>query len=404
MITLLRNTESKFFEMIQGLQENPAGYYLIHFPFAGLQEQFRSEYQQRIIINIISDLFKKEEGALFVAKDADFLLLYKGSDKKLIEKVIFQLRYLLMDDALAYNKHGFENPDFASVYDLQFQWKQVFSLAEEKVKAGKRIEERQKLRSTLNRQPDDVVYPLKPYHLAHLETDLEELDVGRILREQAVCAVIPGKDVRAVFREFYLSMRHLRQLMMPNVDLTSDPYLSKYLNRMLDVKLLDVIGRRAGTYLQRPISINLNLTTLLSQDFLSFDASIKPRQRASVVIEIDAADVYANIPDYNRVRGALQALGYRVCLDKVQPGLLLHMDREKLGANLLKLEWNETSQLNEANAELLQYAIRQWGANRIILAHSDTSEAVEYGKKLGIMLYQGYHLDKILEMQSKVLG
>jgi len=50
-----------------------------------------------------------------------------------MEKAIFQLRYLFIDDPLSYNSDGDENSDFCAVYDLGFQWRIFYQLCKEKV-------------------------------------------------------------------------------------------------------------------------------------------------------------------------------------------------------------------------------------------------------------------------------
>ncbi|MCD6034803.1 MAG: hypothetical protein K0R63_544 [Rickettsiales bacterium] len=405
MITILRDAESKLLEMAQGLREHASGYYSIHFHFSKLQDQFKTEYQQKIVINVINDLFKANEGGLFLARDADLFLVYRGENKTLLEKIIFQLRYLLMDDPLSYNKHGFENPDFCAVYDLRFQWKDFLNVCENKIKQAKKFVEETNLRVTLSHERHDTVYPLRPYHLAHIESDLADIDLTRVLREQAICVSLPGKDPKPVFREIYMSIRNLRQLLMPNVDLLSNHYLFRYLTSLLDLKLLDLLKARSRLLLQQSLSINLHLSTIISPAFLEFDAAIKAHKRGSIVIEIDVADVFGHMADYITARNALQTLGYRICLDGIDPLTFLHLDREKLGANLAKLRWNEThDQMDTSLAAPLKEAIQNWGANRIILTHCESARAIEHGRSLGIVMYQGYYLDKILNPHSKVLN
>ena len=44
--------------------------------------------------------------------------------KTLRSKLIFQLRYLYMDDPLAYGEAGQENPGFCTTYDMKRQWRE----------------------------------------------------------------------------------------------------------------------------------------------------------------------------------------------------------------------------------------------------------------------------------------
>src|SRR5690606_1038125 len=88
------------------------------------------------------DLYKQQEGGIFLCRDADIFVVYKGEDRPLLEKGVFQLRYLFVDDPLAYDTNGDENPDFCRVYDLAFQWHEFHDVCRRKFgKVAKTVEE-----------------------------------------------------------------------------------------------------------------------------------------------------------------------------------------------------------------------------------------------------------------------
>ena len=169
-------------------------------------------------------------------------------------------------------------------------------------------------------------------------------------------------------------------------------------------RVLELIKHNPGRYLELPISINLNTKTLMSDFFMEFDASIKPSVKVSVVIEIQVSDVFEDTRAFKVARETVQKLGYRVCLDGLSDLSFSMIDREKLGFDLLKLQWNAniTADMKTRENQKIQEAIKQCGPNRVILSRCDNRKAVDYGQELGVSLFQGRYLDKLMNPLSKV--
>ena len=240
--------------------------------------------------------------------------------------------------------------------------------------------------------------------LANIERDLKNADLSKVLRRQPICAAVPDTMVRRVFDEYYINIAHLRKMLNTDVDLLENRWLFKYITQILDDRMLALLERSPTRYLDNPISLNLNILTLLSDEFAKFDASIKPAVKFSIVIEIQLADVFADMSAFLAAKSYAQKLGYRVCLDGVTDLSFAQIDRKKLGFDLIKLQWNadiHTDVTSEANQELSN-AIKHCGANRVILTRCDNRTAIDYGQALGISLFQGRYLDSLINPKSTV--
>jgi hypothetical protein len=126
--------------------------------------------------------------------------------------------------------------------------------------------------------------------------------------------------------------------------------------------------------------------------------------KVSIVIEIQIADVFADMGAFMVAKETVQKLGYRVCLDGLTALSFTQIDRERLGFDLAKLQWNMDLEgdLKSRESKQLSDAVRHCGPNRIILCRCDNRQAVDYGQALGISLFQGRFLDKIIDPTSKV--
>lgn len=412
MNILTKDVEAKLLERTNEIKGAPENFYALHFVFSRLQEHYKSEYQIKIALNILNDIFKSSEGTIYICKDADIAVLYQGDDRVLLEKSIFQLRYLFVDDPLAYNPDGDENPEFCQVYDLGFQWRHFYQVAKEKVgiKIKKDIEETVASPAAfptpraMEAQQQKTL--LTPTRLAAIESNLVNADLRLALRRQYVCAAVRNADLRPVFEEVYINIQHLRKLIGTEVDLVSNKWLFKYLTEILDGYVLETISKKTNNFLAGPISINLNVDTIISDKFLRFNSKIDASTKSSIIIEINVADVFTDMQGFKAAKSMANELGYRVCLDGLSVLSFIQMDRESLGFDLAKIQWNADmrSDLNTEENIKLKEAIQRCGSNRIILCRCDSKNAVDYGNALGISLFQGRYTDSILNPDAKIIN
>lgn len=392
---ITRDTDVKLMEAVDALEKQSGSWRAVHFRFARLLEHYKSDYQMKIATNLISDLLKDREGMIFICPNYDIIVLAKGAQRAVLDKMIFQLRYLYVDDPLAYIADGRENPDFSVLFDLSVEWKDFRAVCK-KAAASKSEAE-------LAAFASQDIKPMTPSRLANIERDLMPADLSRVIRRQAICATAAGQ-VRRVFDELYINIAHLRQVLMADVDLTSNRWLFKYLTQLLDEKVLALLRHNPHKYFDVPISLNLNVSTLLSERFAEFDEIIKPSMKVSVVLELQLADVFADMDTFLLAKRTVQKMGYRICLDGVTTKAFQQVDREKLGFDLVKLQWGAdiSNDIDSPQHDTLVKAVEKCGANRLILCRCDNSDAIEYGQALGIALFQGRHLDKMLNPNAKV--
>ena len=415
MRVISREPEAHLIELLQLVEDSRQGWTAVCFGFSRLLEHYRSEYQLKIATNLMNDLLGDRDGAIYLCDDATTYVMVRNFPRPMLEKMIFQLRYLFMDDPLAYTAEGDENREFAATYDIETQWQDFLDICKRRL--IQRVRKSQGVRGVqqaamavatgepLSTNP--VPKELKPFTAASLpqiERDLRDMDISATIRRQPVCASPPESGVRTVFDEMYINIAHLRQAMGSDVDLLSNRWLFKYITQMLDVRMLDAIQRNPARYLGNAISLNLNVQTLLSNRFAEFDAAVKPGNKVSIVLELQVSDVFADMAAFLLAKDTVQKLGYRVCLDGVTELSFPQIDRARLGFDMIKLIWNSDSEqdaTNEKNIKLAE-AIRQCGNNRVILTRCDNQQAIDYGHALGLALFQGRHLDAIVNPQSKV--
>lgn len=408
-MTLQLVTKSAEVRLVEALNaiDSPEGWKLVHFHLDRLLEEYKSDYQVKIALNLIGDLLRAYPGAIYVMTDRSLILLCKDMVRPVLNKLIFQLRYLYMDDPLAYLANGDENSDFCSIYNLAEDFRKCLDLATRRMAQAVRRATPVSRQAEFARVPDaptPSVLDLSAAGLSAIEDALRVSDLSKAVRRQPVCGVLPGGGVRKVFDELYIHIVHLRHALKTDVDFFSNRWLFKYLTHILDERMLASIVSDHHALLSGPVSLNLNAQTLLSAAFSAFDAAIPASMKAAIVLEIPVVDVFADITGFMVAKQEAQRLGYRVCLDGLTGKSLPHIHREKLGVDLVKVQWNADAQsdLKTPENQDLAAAIRQCGVKRIILCRCDGKAAVEYGQALGVSLFQGRYLDGILDPNATV--
>jgi hypothetical protein len=153
--------------------------------------------------------------------------------------------------------------------------------------------------------------------------------------------------------------------------------------------VLAMLTRRDDRTLSQGFSINLNVATILSEDFLRFDDSLAPGSHGTVVVELRSEDIFADLSAFFFARDFVRQRGYRLCVDGLDWRILPFVDPSRLGVDLMKLSW----------AEDLPQALRDAegaAAQEIILARCDDDRAISFGQSMGLTLFQGRYLDSMM--------
>lgn len=242
--------------------------------------------------------------------------------------------------------------------------------------------------------------PFTPALLAQLEKSLHQADLSSLMRRQAVCALVGRAQPVELFEEIYVALGDLKKALCPTVDIYQSPWLLDRLLETLDKRVLEnMLHHDAGAF-RKNFSLNIAIKTILSPDFQAFNESIDPLCRKSILLEIKQYDIFSNLSAFLTARSFIAEQGYRLCIDMVSGDSLSLIRREKIGADFIKLIWNEDL-LSLSKKESFINAIKDNDARHIILCHVDDKRAVELAQSLGISLFQGYFIQKLLYQSPK---
>ncbi len=221
-----------------------------------------------------------------------------------------------------------------------------------------------------------------PATLQALESLLTRADVARFARRHPVFARASDGGFRAVWERRVLCIDELAESLTPAHAPKSDKWLFLRLTRTLDRRMLALLsapGELAGA---GPFAINLNVASILSPAFLRFDEALPIGLRGQVTIDLQPADVLADPAAFLFARDFARTRGYRLMLCNVSADLLPVFPLERLGLDLLLLQWSPACARPSFAAILPDPA-------KLVLGDADTADAVAWGASVGIMLFQG---------------
>ena len=365
----------------------------VHVHISQLHPSNRKDHHLRIAVGSFDSMVKMLNAQLFVISNKDMIIVYRAQVQADMESAIVKLRFLFADDPMLADEATAGG--FCDWYSLDREFDQLLALAqrlnqeeEARIKAARDRD----ARAGIGPAPKGT--PFTPDLLARTETALSQADLANLIRRQPICAIVGESPPQPVFHEIFISISDLRQTLMPSVNMASSPWLFQQLTETLDRRVLSLLNRHDDRTLEGDISINLNVATILSQEFLTFDDNIKVSKRGTIVLELQKVDIFADISAYLFARDFAHERGYRICIDGLTYSMLPYVDRERLGADLIKLVWDNTiSSETQGSPD----SLRRAGISRIILCRCDTEASIDYGKSLGISLYQGRHVDSTFQ-------
>ena len=92
--------------------------------------------------------------------------------------------------------------------------------------------------------------------------------------------------------------------------------------------------------------------------------------------------------------------GYRICIDGLTHETMPFVNRDKLGADMVKLIW-QTELADEVGPKRVRRLVKSAGASKVILSRCDDEGAVKFGQDIGINMFQGRYIENLIAEESR---
>lgn len=224
---------------------------------------------------------------------------------------------------------------------------------------------------------------LDPAGLAVLERHMAAMDVARFVRRMPVRRVL-NDDV--AWERRTLSVTELADTVMPGCNLMAAPWLFRRLTRAMDRRMLALLAAPSELAGMGPFSIDLNVASVVSQEFLRFDAALPAALRGRVVLNIGPADIVADLPAFTFARDFARVRGYRVLLRALSAAMLPLWRLDRIEVDWVELQWEPALAAQDLSAFSLG------GAEWVLAYPEDQADAdpaaAEWARRQHVVLMQ----------------
>ena len=402
----LPSQESLLLDYVRRLEKRRRGRMAVHIQLSNLKPFNRKENHLRAAAEYFEDMVKAMRGQLFRLNNSDFFFVFRKDFLHQAETVVQKVHFMFGDDPLLEKDERGEKK-FDVWYDVEsdedyetvLHFVQNLALSEplknKKLQAGGDTRASLKARQTKGE-------PMTPDILNRVENALRRADLSNLVRRQFVCRLDGNMVPEQVFSEMYISIPDLRETLLPGVNMAANRWLFQHLTEILDRRMLAMLTKTDHLSISGDISFNVNVATLLAPEFQDFDDNIAAARRGSMILELQIADIFADLGGYLFAREYVQEKGYRICLDGMTHDGLAMIDQQRLGVDLIKLFWHpDMVDCGEETQEKIRIMVRRAGANRIVLCRVDNREAVDFGQSVGLSTFQGRYIESLIAEDNR---
>ncbi|MFV0626811.1 MAG: hypothetical protein ACK5N8_05640 [Alphaproteobacteria bacterium] len=370
---------------------------------------FSAEYIRKARINLkqiavdtFENIIRKYDGGIFILYNNDVVVVYNKISTNEVKAALIKIKYLFNDDLVLKNGENLSG-NFISFFNLST------SVGELKLSVKRNLEsyfreaslKGNKVVSNVGAEKFSGFFPQKqkditPSVLSRMQKSLNITDFSNLIRRQSVCIIIGDSKPKTLFDEVYVSIKDLAETIIPGVDLTSNTWLFQNLTESLDKRMLSMIRKHDDVYLSNSFSINLNVATILSDDFIAFDEHFTPQAKSTITFEFNILDILSDIKTFILAQTYLQYQGYKTCIDGITLDKLKYVNYKELDCDLMKFVWHSDFGDVIRKDKYFNDYIDEVERSKIIISRIDEPQAIEIGKSLGINLFQGRYIQRWL--------
>lgn len=383
-------------DLVQRLERLRGGRIGVHLHLSLLSRAYGRDSYLRFAGEAFMGYVSGMEGQIFPLGNGDIFFLAKDATMESIEAAVGRLQQLFIKDPLLQSMDERGHTQMETWYVLTDDYDALLAKARELFVEAEEQREKARLSAAPPEKPKATI---SPDLLARLEGAIERADLTLLTRRQAVCTIIDDAPPQPIFEEIFVSIEELQRAVAPDVDMVGNVWLFRYLTKTLDRRTTQMLIRD-GVGASRPFSLNLNVETILSPDFAKFEAIVTPQLRGRLVIEMNKLDVFADLGAFFFARDYLRERGFRLCLDGLTHHTLRYYNRADLGFDLIKLYWSPgaVEDILPSMIPEVRGMVMETGQAHTILCRCDNARAVQTGQDLGIVMFQGYHVDRLLAL------
>lgn len=374
-------SEKYLLDALDRVARNPNGYSVLYVNVSKLKPKNRHPEFVKIFAKLFDSVAGDSKGTLFVLANGDFAILGKDITHETVDEAVKKLRAGLSSDPIV---HTHDSHDFFEIYDFPQDFPVFYNYIEEMM---------QKAAVSVQLEEFDKKRPVSAGEIDNLIRALDDIDIAEIVKRQSVLRIKGGGRFDVIFQEFFVAVKDLSLQFDAGLDLVANRWLFSYLTQTLDKKTMEAFFASDIQNWPKEISLNLNLSSVFSKEFVHFAKNfVKPGQK--IVVEVQLMDVFNNLPLYFQAKEILRRGGHKLLIDAMSPSALKMLNIAKIDPDMIKIFWEPLLAYDVDNQELKD-AIAHLGKENVILAKCDNEQSIKWGVRYGITAFQGPYIDNL---------
>ena len=393
-------TIEKLSDLLEEISTDKKDTHAAILPLSVFGSRFNNDFQFNLIGNILNEtlmeyLKDESESYLFFSNIADVILIIRKISKKNFLELVEKIKYLFLTDQDKDSKF------FASCkeFNLELEIDEFNQYASELLKVLSFKDKNAYSGSKINNENN--YKKLSIDNASKIISRIINTDCLPALRSQPICILKNNNVPKTVIYEIYFNISHITKLLYLNENIAKDPILFKQIAPYLDEKIFNLILSQNNSNLKDiAFSLNLSPQTIISDNFIDFRNEALRYIKNEIIVEIQISDVFIDSKIYKEALKKLEYYNYRLCLDGLNSNNFNLVDRKTVGFDIAKLQWEgDETLLNESK---IAQVMENYDENRVILTRCDNIEAINFGKKHGISLFQGRYIDKVINPNLRI--
>ena len=373
--------EKYLLDALDRVARNSVDYSVLYVNISKLKPKNRHPEFVKIFARMFDSIVGVIRGQMFVLSNGDFAILGKNITEDTVDEAVKKIRLGLSSDPVV---HGRSTKDFAELYYFPEDYTSLY------VKIQNMYEDDN---YEVPENPDEGKRPIRADEIDDVIAQLDTIDIPEIIKRQSALQIVgPGK-FRVAFQEFFVAVKDLSAHLDKSLDLLASRWLFLYLTQTLDKKTLNAFFSSDIVNWPRQISLNLNLSSVFSHEFVNLAKNfLKPDQK--LIVEVQLMDVFNNLQLYFKVKDILHAGGHKLLIDTVSPSSLKLLNLKRLDPDMIKVFWEPLLEY-DANNEMFRQVIENLGADNVVLAKCDSNAALKWGLEYKLNTFQGPIIDRL---------
>ena len=230
--------------------------------------------------------------------------------------------------------------------------------------------------------------------LEDVSNELGPRDFARaFVRHQELAEIPPGGKVKVVMREYFASMDLLKRHALRGVEMRGSGNLFNQLTILLDQIVIAAFQETNPEGVR--CSLNINVESVFTRGFEEFINTAGGTKFVDILFEFRQANILQNFDEFSVACDLIRSRGGRIAVDAIFPETVGLVNLNRLHVEMAKVFWRQGAEISLPKARDDIRAMQD-GGTRFAFVRVDDQGAIDVGHDLGVTLFQGFYVDRLL--------